>query len=354
MNMKKITYIIPCYNESEVIYEFYKRLKRLSEELRSYEFEFLFVNDGSNDGTAEILNALSEQDNRLKVLHLAKNRGHQMALTAGMDFAGGDIIVTIDADLQDPPELVKEMLYKIQLGYEIVHAQRRKRAGETWFKLFTAWVFYKLMSKFLVKDLIENCGDFRAFTRPVLEAVCHFRERHRFLRGTFAIIGFKQCIVTYDRDIRYAGKTKYPFNKMFSLAINAILSFSSSPIKVIIWVSLMLWSSSLIYLGKALIDHFIFHVTVEGWTSIIILLTFFTGINLFSLGIIGSYVGRIFEQGQKRPLYWLYDTRNIDIGNFNKYCTLDIEEVTLSKNILSKYDVYKPSYTKTGRPMHAD
>lgn len=335
VDIRKISVIAPAYNEAEVIPEFYRRLNHVSNELSDHEFEFLFVNDGSEDRTAEILNDLAGKDNRVKVLHFARNRGHQIAITAGMDFATGDMVVTMDVDLQDPPELVKEMFLKIREGYDIVHAQRRRRKGETWFKLFTAWLFYKLMRKLLARDLIENCGDFRAFTRPVLNVVRYFRERHRFLRGTFAIIGFKQCIVQYDRDARYAGKTKYPFKKMFDLATNAILNLSTSPIRLILMFSMVMWISSLIYLGKAVVEHFVFKTTVTGWTSIIILLTFFTGIILFSLGMIGSYVGRIFEQGQRWPMYWLSDAKNIDMDKLDKDA-LNIKEIWLSSSIFKK------------------
>lgn len=334
MAIKKISFIIPCYNEAEVLTEFYRRIDLLAQELLNYNLEFLFVNDGSRDNSAEILNGLAERDKRIKVLHFAKNQGHQIALTAGMDFSTGDVIVTIDADLQDPPELVKEMLAKIGEGYQVVHAQRRKRAGESPFKLITAWIFYKLMSRLSTQELIENCGDFRAFTRPVLRAICGFRERHRFLRGLFVLVGFRQCVIQYDRDRRYAGETKYPFRKMLNLAINAALSFSSSPIRLITWFSFLLWSFSLVYLVKALLDHFFFNRTVPGWTSIIILLTFYTGLTLFSMGIIGSYIGRIFDQGQKRPLYWLQEVRNIDLGS-EEYSS-DYEEMRISRCIMQE------------------
>lgn len=333
--MKKIGFIIPCYNEAEVLPEFYRRADLVSRDLHGYDCEFLFVNDGSRDGTAEILNALAATDCRVKVLHFAKNQGHQAAITAGMDFSTGDVMVTIDADLQDPPELVKEMLLKIKEGYQVVHARRRTREGETPFKLATAWFFYKLMSKLSAQELIENCGDFRAFTRPVLKAMSGFRERHRFMRGLFVVIGFRQCVIEYDRDRRYAGETKYPFRKMLNLAINAILSFSSTPIRLITWFSFLLWSSSLIYLVKALLDHFVFNRTVAGWTSIIILLTFYTGLILFSMGIIGSYIGRIFDQGQKRPLYWLHDARNINLDEIEEGL-LHLDEIRISRSILTE------------------
>jgi len=331
--IRKITFIVPCYNECKVINEFYRRVKNVAQELPAYEFEFLFINDGSTDGTAELLDLLAEQDKSVKILHFARNFGHQIAITAGIDYASGDMLVTIDADLQDPPELVKGMLLKIKDGYQIVHAQRRSRAGETKFKLITAWIFYQLMHKFLAKDLVENCGDFRAFTYSVAKAAQNFREHHRFMRGMFAIIGFRQCVIQYDRDKRYAGKTKYSLNNMIKLAANAVLSFSSAPIRAINWISFALWGISLIYLIKSMVDHFIFHKTVQGWTSIIILLFFFAGLNIFILGVIGAYIGRVFEQGKKRPLYWLSAVKNIDIDQIENN-TLDIEEVKISNNII--------------------
>ena len=328
-----ITFVIPCYNEFKVINELYRRIKKITEELCDYEFELIFINDGSSDGTTELLNLLAEQDNSVKVLHFARNFGHQIAITAGIDYASGDVLVTIDADLQDPPELVKDMLLKIQEGYQVVHAQRRSRVGETKFKLITAWLFYQIMHKFLAKDLIENCGDFRAFTRSVAKAAQSFREPHRFMRGIFAVIGFRQCVIQYDRDARYAGKTKYSLNSMIRLASNATLSFSSAPIKAINWLSFTLWGISFFYLIKSLINHFVFHETVQGWTSIVILLFFFSGLNIFILGVIGSYIGRIFEQGKRRPLYWLCSMKNVNIEDI-KENHLCVHERKLSNSII--------------------
>jgi len=190
------------------------------------------------------------------------------------------------------------------------------------------------MSRASSGPTIENCGDFCAFTKPVLRAVSGFRERHRFMRGIFSYIGFRQCIIEYDRDVRYAGNTKYPFRKMLGFAINAMLSFSASPIKTITWLSFVLWGSSLICLGKSLVDHFVYKVTVPGWTSLVILLVFLTGTNLFCPGIIGSYIIRIFEQGQSRPLYWLCDAKNINFKEIDKN-SREIEEVKLYYNSLN-------------------
>jgi polyisoprenyl-phosphate glycosyltransferase len=309
---RSIGFVIPCYNEEETCGEFYKRAGQVAEQLHQYKFSFVFVNDGSTDATPGLLNAMATQDNRVKVIHLARNRGHQIAVTAGLDFVDADMVVIIDADLQDPPEIVEQMLEQIEDGYDMIHAQRRKRSGETMFKLLSARIFYKLMRWLVSDELIENSGDFRAFTRPVLNASRGFREPHRFLRGLFATIGFRQHTLQYDRDPRFAGKTKYPFYKMVKLAINAIVSFSSTPIRIITWMALGVWGASLIYLLRALYGHFVLDQTQPGWASIIFLLSVYTGILLFSQAILGAYISRIFEQGQNRPLYWLSDLRNID------------------------------------------
>ncbi len=334
MKAELISMVIPCYNEAETIGEFYRRATNLAASMKPYEFEFVFVNDGSNDESPSILNALAAEDKRVKVLHLANNRGHQVALTAGLDCAFGDIVVSIDADLQDPPELVREMVKKIQEGYDVVLAQRLRRRGETWFKLFTARIFYKLLRWFSNTQVVENCGDFRACTRSVMEAVYAFRSHHRFLRGIFAQIGFRQFIIQYNRDARYAGVTKYPLLKMINLSINAMLGFSDMPIRFISLLSIFLWAGSLIYLIKSLIEHFILNITVPGWTSIIILLTFFTGLVLFCIAIIGSYVGRIFIQGQNPPLYWLSEARNLDMNRI-KDRAIQLKEINLAQRTLA-------------------
>ena len=281
--------------------------------MKPRKFEYIFVNDGSTDKTGQILNDLAAHDPAVKVLHLAQNRGHQIALTAGMDYANGDAIVTIDADLQHPPELISEMVDKIEKDCDIVHAQRQFRSGDRWLKRVTAKGFYYFMKFFSGTRLIQNSGDFRAFTRPVLETIKSFRMPHRFLRGIFVQIGFRQCVIAYESEIRFAGDTKYSFIKMMNLAIDGVLGFSAAPVRLITWLSILLWCVSLIHLIKSLIEHFIFEITVPGWTSIIVLMFFFTGLILFSIAIIGSYVGRIFVQGQKIPLYWLRDARNVDL-----------------------------------------
>ena len=328
-----ISLVIPCYNEEATIEEFYRRSQAVADSLSQHGFEFIFVNDGSADLTGSILNNMAAKDPCVRVLHFAQNRGHQIALTAGMDHAAGDVIVTIDSDLQHPPEVVGDMLAKIESGCDIVYAQRQSRKGDSWFKRNTAKIFYYFMRYFSGVRLIENSGDFRAFTKPVLETVKSFRMPHRFLRGIFVQVGFRQCVITYESEVRFAGDTKYSLIKMMNLALDAVLGFSAAPVRIITWLSILLWAISLIYLIRSLIYHFIFKLTVPGWTSLIVLMFFFTGLTLFSIAIIGSYVGRIFQQGQNLPLYWLSDARNLDEHQVLQHSG-NLYEVRLSQAVL--------------------
>jgi dolichol-phosphate mannosyltransferase len=307
-----ISLIIPCFNEEATLPELYARISAVADTLPGRAFEVLFVDDGSTDGTAACLDALADRDPRVKVVHLARNRGHQIALMAGIDCARGDALVTLDGDLQDPPELVPELLARIEEGFDVVHARRRRRAGETVFKLLTAKLFYWLIRHIGGVSIVPDCGDFRAFTPRVQQTVRRFRAPHVFLRGLFVEAGFRQCVVPYDRAARHAGSTKYPLRRMIGLALDAALGFSAAPIRVISGLSLVLWGISIIYLVHSLVMHFVFAETVKGWTSLICLLFFFTGLILFCMAIIGAYVGRIFVQGQRPLLYWVSDVRNLD------------------------------------------
>lgn len=308
-----VTLIVPCFNEEDVIAEFYRRAAAVAGKLqqRGITTEMLFIDDCSRDDTWRILDDVAAADLRVKTVRFARNRGHQVAVTAGVDLADSDVVVILDADLQDPPELVEEMITLVESGYDVIHAQRRTRGGETVFKLATARLFYWLLKRLATVDIVENSGDFRAITRPVVLAAREFREPHRFLRGMFSAMGFRQTIMLYDRDARFAGETKYPLRRMLRLAADAIFSFSSTPIRAIVWCSGMLWALSVVFLAWSFYAHFVMKSTTAGWTSIVFLLSFFTGLILMSIAVVGSYVGRIFEQGQRRPLYWLDEARNI-------------------------------------------
>ncbi|PMH46681.1 glycosyl transferase family 2 [Vibrio sp. 10N.286.49.B3] len=313
--MKRISFISPCFNEELVIYEYIARLCAISETYSDYMFEFVVVNDASEDSSALILNQLAEKEPRLVVVHLAANVGQQAALFAGIEVATGDINITIDIDLQDPPELIDKFIEKIDEGFDIVHGQRLSRKDETWFKLISAKFFYRFLSMTSKANLVKDCGDFRAFTKPVREAISLYREKHKYLRGIFSILGFNQSIIQYKRDGRHAGESKYSLAKMISLASDAVLNFSRFPIQLMFIISTLMWSVGLIYLMKALISKFIFGTTIDGWTSIIFFQVFFSGVLLFFIALIGSYVGRIFEQGQGRPDYIIRETKNIRKNN---------------------------------------
>jgi dolichol-phosphate mannosyltransferase len=306
-----VTLLAPCYNEEAVLPTYYKRVYALADAHPGRTFRFLFVNDGSTDGTMGILDQLAASDKRVQVVHFAANRGHQIALTAGLDVADGDLVVILDADLQDPPEVVSIMIERADAGYDVIHAQRRQRKGETWFKRVTAALFYRLMRRLTTEAWLADCGDFRGLSRRAVRALRGYREPHRFLRGLAMNLGFRQCVIIYDRAARAAGETKYPFRKMALLAVDAALGFSTVPIRAIIWLSLLLWCVSLPYLAWGLYAKFALHETVQGWTSIIMLIVFFAGVQLFCLGVIGLYIARIFEQGQQRPLYTIMETRNL-------------------------------------------
>lgn len=305
-----VSFVIPCYNEAPGIHMMMRRLEELAAAREHLDFEFVFVNDGSRDATAERLDEFASRDARVKVLHLARNMGHQIAVTAGLDFVQGDVACIIDADLQDPPELIDEMLVKVAEGYDIVHAQRRSREGESAFKMVTAKYFYKFLGYISRDEVAPECGDFRMITRRVVEVVRRFREPHRYLRGLFFSLGFRQCLVGFDRAQRCEGDTKYTLRKMLALALTAFISCSSAPVTFLLTCSAALWGGSLLYLAYALVRHALGE-TVPGWTSIVVLMTFFTGLIMFSLWIIALYVSKIYEQGRMRPLYWLSGARNI-------------------------------------------
>jgi len=347
-SVSSVTLVVPCFNEQDVILEFYRRVIVTAEQLlrRGIALDILFVDDCSRDQTWPILEGLAENDQRVRAMRLARNCGHQIAVTAGVDIAEGDVVVILDADLQDPPELVGQMINLIEEGHDIVHAQRRTREGETAFKLATARMFYLLLKRFATFAIVENAGDFRAITRPVVLAAREFREPHRFLRGMFSTVGFRQTIMQYDRDARFAGVTKYPLKRMLRLAADAIFSFSSAPIKAIVWCSFALWGCSLCFLAWSIYAHFFLKSTTVGWTSLAFLLIFFTGLILMSTAVVGSYVGRIFEQGQHRPLYWLEQACNIRFDGDSPSLS---SEARLSRRIIEAHNAM--SVQETGNPV---
>ena len=309
-----LSIIIPCYNEEEVLPLILKRLNTLSIDWTSRddftEIEFIFVDDGSQDRTYDLLTETSKADQRVKVVRFSRNFGHQVALLAGYELAQGDIIVSLDADLQDPPELIGSMLVKIKEGFDVVYAVRKTRGSDSLFKRKTADIFYWLMKKFGA-SIVPNHADFRMGTRRALNAFLKFHENNLFIRATFPIVGFSSCVVYYDRPERLAGETKYHFLKMLEFAIDGLTSFSVVPLRICSVTGLFVSLIALIMLIWSLIAN-IFGLTVPGWTSTVVPLYFLGGIQLLFLGVVGEYIGKIYTEVKKRPRYIIQETKNID------------------------------------------
>ena len=297
-----ISVIVPCYNEEAVILETHRRLTAVLAGLPDLDYEIIYVNDGSRDRTAEILRDLQTADTHIRIVLLARNFGHQMAVTAGLEHAQGAAIVIIDADLQDPPEVIPEMLARWREGYDVVYGVRTDRAGETRFKLFTAKLFYRLINGLSNIEMPLDVGDFRLIDRKVLAALNQMPERDRFLRGMVSWVGFRQSGVFYSRAARFAGETKYPLLKMVRFAADAVLSFSFTPLRLAIYmgfVALLAAFGGIIY---AVYKYYEDDV-VRGWASTFVALLLMSGVQLITIGIIGEYIGRIYGEVKKRPLY---------------------------------------------------
>lgn len=302
MKDKKLSVVIPIFNEEPNIELLYLRLRKVLESI-PYAWDLIFVNDGSRDNSGKIVKELRIKDRRIKYIEFSRNFGHQVAVTAGVNHASGDMIVIIDADLQDPPELIVEMVKKWEEGYEVVYAKRKKRKGETWFKLWTARLFYRLLRKITNFDIPLDTGDFRLIDKKVAENLRNMPERSRFIRGMVAWSGFRTIGIEYERDERHAGETKYPFKKMLRFAIDGITSFSYFPLQLASYLGIFFAILSFIFMVIALYLHFFTQKTIQGWTSTIIAVLFIGGIQLFTLGIIGEYLARIGIDVKQRPIY---------------------------------------------------
>ncbi len=305
-----LSLVLPIYNEEEVIPELHSRLQEFLGKL-ALPAEVVFVNDGSKDRSMEMLREITKGEPRYRVLSFARNFGHQTAITAGVDYARGKAVVVMDADLQDPPEVVLEMVEKWRAGFDVVYGRRRKREGETWFKLLTARWFYRVFAAMIPIQVPLDTGDFRLMSRRVIIALRALRETHRFVRGMVAWVGFKQTEVLYDRPGRFAGETKYPLRKMIRFALDGITSFSVLPLRFSTYLGILMSIGSLGVIIWALLAKFVFHHVVQGWTGIIIAIAMFASVQLLMVGILGEYVGRIYEEVKRRPLYIVGDTVNL-------------------------------------------
>lgn len=299
--------VVPVYNEVAVLPLLWERLSGVFPGLKC-ACRVLFVDDGSTDGSLALLLDLQKTDERIAVIGLSRNFGHQMAITAGMDYSTADAVVVIDADLQDPPELIKDMVEEYNKGFDVVYARRASRSGETLLKKLTAAAFYRIMTMVAGRRFPEGVGDYRLMSRKVADAVSHMRECHRFVRGMVAWVGFNQKELLFDREERAAGSTKYGYLKMLAFAWSAITSFSAMPVRLGFVIGLILLGISGIY-GAWIVYAWIFlDGVVQGWTTLVLLQTFSAGLTLFYTGLIGDYVGRIYEQSKNRPLYMVKTT----------------------------------------------
>lgn len=300
-----VTVVTPFLNEEESLPELYRRLAAVFQE-QPETAEFLFIDDGSTDRSVAVLKDIQQKDSRVRLLRLSRNFGHQIAITAGLDHASGDAVVIIDADLQDPPEVIPDLLSKWREGADVVFAVRRSRAGETWLKKALAATFYLIFRSLAKVDVPMNTGDFRLLGRPAVESMKQVRETHRFMRGLSCWIGFTQASVLYDRDSRYAGVTKYPIWKSAKLAWDGITSFSSNPLQWMMNLGLLIAVVSAILAVRIIWQKLTGQDgLISGWASLAVLVLFLGGVQLSAIGLLGQYISRIFDETKKRPLYFL-------------------------------------------------
>jgi dolichol-phosphate mannosyltransferase len=305
-----LSVVLPVYNEEEIIPLLHDRLQHFLDEV-AVDTEVIFVNDGSEDRSLILLRELVAHDPRYKVVAFSRNFGHGNAITAGVDYARGHAVAIMDADLQDPPEVILKMLQRWREGYDVVYGQRLNREGETSFKLFTSKWFYRILRALVPINVPLDTGDFRLMSRQVVITLRALRETHRFVRGIVSWIGFRQTAVFYDRPGRAAGETKYPISKMLRLALDAITSFSVLPLRFSTYLGMFISLASVLTAGWALLERFVFKSTVPGWTATVVLLALLSSVQLLMIGILGEYVGRIYEQVKCRPLYLVSETLNL-------------------------------------------
>lgn len=298
----KISAIIPSYNEQENVELMYERMSKVLSKI-SDDYEIIYVNDCSRDETLLRIKALADKDKHVKYVSFSRNFGHQIAVSAGLDVCQGDAVVIIDGDLQDPPELIEQMYEKYKEGYKVVYARRTSRDGETWFKKFTAKMFYRILASMTSIDIPVDVGDFRLIDKVIVKHLRNMPEKSKYIRGQISWIGYKQTFVDYHRDARIYGTTNYPLKKMLRFALDGITAFSDKPLKIASGLGIFSAIVSLLALVYALVSHFCFNNTITGWTSLILSVLFIGGVQLITIGIIGEYIARINNDVRNRPLY---------------------------------------------------
>lgn len=315
MKVEKLTILIPVYNEQECLEMLYQRLVNVADKLEEVETEFLFVNDGSRDDSLQIIKCLQRSDKRVALLDLSRNFGKEVAMTAGIDYATGDALVIIDADLQDPPELIGEMLKGIEDGYDDVYAKRSNRKGETWMKKSTSKLYYRMLKKISDIPVQEDTGDYRMFSKRAIDALRRLKENERNMKGLFSFIGFKKKPIYYERDPRIAGKTKWNYWKLVNLAAQGFMSTSKVPLRLISIMGIFVSLIAFLYLIFVVVRAAIWGDPVSGYPSMVSIILFLGGGQMLALGIIGEYLGIVFSETKKRPIYYV-----------NEYSTGDVAE----------------------------
>ena len=305
MEKKLVTILVPAYNEEAVLNMLYDRLLNIMNTNTNYNFEILFVNDGSKDNTLNIITDLRSKDNRVCYVNLSRNYGKEIAMIAGLDYAKGDAVIIIDADLQDPPELIPEMITYWEQGYDDVYAKRRSRKGETWLKKFTSKMYYKTLQSVTKIEIQKDTGDFRLLDRRCVEALKQIRESQRYTKGLFSWIGYNKKEILYDRDPRAAGKTKWNYKKLIDLSIDGITSFTTAPLRWSAIIGILLSIAVFIYMLTIIIKTLISGIDVPGYASTMVVILFIGGIQLIFLGVLGEYLGRSFYETKHRPIYFI-------------------------------------------------
>ncbi len=303
---KLLSIVVPVFREASILPVFHQRLSNVLNKL-SYSSEIIYVNDGSSDNSLNVLKDLKKQDARLGILDLSRNFGKEIALSAGLDFAKGEAVIVIDADLQDPPELIPVLISRWKEGFDIVYAKRRARKGESWFKRVTAYLFYRIINKISTVKIPKDTGDFRLLSRRTVEALKRMPERRRFMKGLFAWIGYPQIAVLYERDPRIGGETKWNYWKLWNFAIEGITSFTIAPLKLATYIGFTTAVIAFVYGLMIIYKTLCFGESVQGYPSLMVVILFLGGIQLMTLGIIGEYLGRTFDEVKQRPLYLLND-----------------------------------------------
>ncbi len=301
--MKKITILVPAYNEEESLPFLYERVCKIMNDMSNYEFELLFVNDGSKDNTVNKIKELRNNDSRISYVDFSRNFGKEIAMIAGLDYATGDCVIIMDADLQDPPELIPQMVELWEQGYDDVYAKRKSRAGETWLKKLTSKMYYKVLQSLTKVEIQKDTGDFRLLDRRCVNALKKMRENGRCSKSMFSWIGYNKKEILYDRDPRIAGKTKWNYKKLIDLAIDGITSFTTSPLRISTYLSIPTFLALIIYFIYVIIKCIVQNVMVQAYQAIILLMLFFAGVQIILMGIMGEYLGRIFNESKNRPLY---------------------------------------------------